>query len=99
MNENKNYQQIDDNNKENLNDEQSEEKEVRTAADFSRPCPVCGESIPMNEKVCPYCGYYESAKEGGYKPLSKIQTRKIKTILFFALMAVAIVVYILLRKG
>lgn len=68
----------------------------RTTSDFSRPCPVCGEPVPMSERVCPHCGYYES-KEGGYKPMTKIESRRIKTVLFFVFMAAAVFLFIMLR--
>lgn len=80
----------------NPQDDSVGETKERTTSDFFRPCPICGEAISMNERVCPHCGYYES-KEGGYKPMTKIETRRIKTVLFFVLMAAAIVVYLLLR--
>ena len=88
-----------DNRKEPIGEETiSDEAAQHTTSDFFRPCPICEGKIPMNERVCPNCGYYES-KEGGYKPMSKVETKRIRTVLFIVLMGVAILVYVFLRAG
>ncbi|MEG1612603.1 MAG: hypothetical protein RR357_00370 [Clostridia bacterium] len=78
-------------------DENSNETKEVTSADFLKPCPNCGAQMNIDEKTCKKCGYSED-KKGGYVPMTVAQTKRIRTILFFILMIVALAIYFFTRK-
>jgi DNA-directed RNA polymerase subunit RPC12/RpoP len=63
------------------------------SASISYVCPRCGNKISRRKEPCPHCGYH------GYVPMSPKETLKIRMILFFVLLAVAIIVYILTQNN
>ena len=54
-------------------------------------CPVCHEPVYEKTQVCKKCGYK------GYMNMSKQRMNFIKTILFVALMAIAVVLIVATR--
>jgi|GEM_PF-2584707 len=54
-------------------------------------CPKCHKLISSRKEPCKYCHY------SGYIPMSEDETKKIRSILFFVILAIAIVVYIVTR--
>jgi len=56
-------------------------------------CPNCNAILKNRKEKCPKCGY------NGYVPMSEPQTRRIKWILFFILLAIAIIVLIIKQQN
>lgn len=77
---------------ENKDDSISMEKKIETKS-FSKPyqCPSCHKSLVSRKEPCKHCGYK------GYIPMSDEQIKRIRFILFFVILAIAIVVYIVTR--
>lgn len=67
-----------------------------SAAENSSPrplpylCPNCRKPLGNRKEPCPHCGYH------GYIPMAEGETRRVRWILFFLLLVLALVVYFLL---
>lgn len=80
--------------------ETKEKVKTRTAlnvtSESNRPnptysCPKCQTKLTNRSEPCPSCGYK------GYVPLSDLETKKIRMILFVVLSVLVIVIYFLNR--
>lgn len=69
------------------------EPKIVESKSFSKPyqCPSCHKSLASRKEPCKHCGYK------GYIPMSDEQIKRIRFVLFFVILAVAIVVYIVTR--
>lgn len=68
--------------------EEKEVNEVRPSIQQIYYCPKCHSKLNNRYEGCPYCHYK------GYIPMSEAETKRIRTILFFILMVIAIAVII-----
>lgn len=80
----------------NINSEEkknSSETHEPASKSLSKPytCPSCHRSLSSRKEGCKHCGYKK------YIPMSDEQIKKIKFVLFFIILAIAIVVYVLTR--
>ena len=81
----------------NAPDETAEEASSEDAAEEfvderdSRKCPRCYKEVG-SARACPHCGY------NGYIPMSKRSIMRIRLILWPALLAAAIIIYIIVKN-
>lgn len=54
-------------------------------------CPACHKLVTSRKETCKHCGYT------GYIPMSEVETKRIRSVLFIIILIVAVVVYILTR--
>lgn len=59
---------------------------------YTYRCPKCNKEIETRSEACPYCNYK------GYIPMSLAETKRIKSILFIIILAIAIIILII-RKS
>lgn len=51
-------------------------------------CPACHKMLYSRKEACPYCHYH------GYIPMSEEETKRIRKVLFWIILAIAIAVFI-----
>jgi rubrerythrin len=54
-------------------------------------CPKCNNPMSSREEECPCCHYK------GYVPMSDDETKRVRTILFFIILAIALAVMVITR--
>jgi hypothetical protein len=67
------------------------EPKAKTPAVLTYTCPSCRKMITSRKEPCKYCGYK------GYIPLNEKEIKKIRFIMFFVILVIALAVYIATR--
>ncbi|MFA5289592.1 MAG: hypothetical protein WC351_00950 [Candidatus Izemoplasmatales bacterium] len=67
------------------------EHKAKTPVVLTYTCPSCRKMITSRKEPCKYCGYK------GYIPLNEKEIKKIRFIMFFVILVIALAVYIATR--
>lgn len=93
MNDKKKQERINDFFKETNQIKEISESSYQEIEDnvFKYRCPQCNEKLKTRTDECPNCHYI------GYIPMNEKEIKRIRTILFFVILVIAIITYIIVH--
>jgi uncharacterized OB-fold protein len=75
--------------KESVNDTETQKSDKNSGLYYQ--CPACHKLVTSRKETCKHCGYT------GYIPMSEVETKRIRRVLFVIILIGAAAVYILTR--